>query len=449
VSIAYHIIKLYEKVEGRNFSIFYDTFKKSEFSSSEDLKSLQLEKLKKLITHAYQTVPYYKEKFNSIGFEPDDLKTLNDIKQLPFLSKEQLKSNYSSLISKSYNPSQLIEYATGGSSGVPTNFLLTKEQYDSRTAVSFKAYQMTGWDFMKKTVILSSAPIESSKKDNVKGKLKSFFMRQYTIPTFDLNEKKLYDICHYSKRKKPHVIFGYVSSLLLFAQYVETHKIKIRIPTIVQMAEMIYPDQIKYIEKFLNGKFFKQYGARDAIAMGIECFKRHGLHANMDTLLIEIVKNNKEIFEEDGEIFVTDLYSFGMPLIRYQIGDVGKWKRDICSCGRAAPLFEITQGRKTNIISTKDGTFMSGIFIPHLFKELSPKINKYQVIQPDIDHLIIRIVKQSEYGNTDEEFLSNKLKEKLGKEISIKFEYPQFIPPEPSGKYMFVKSNVPISFGNK
>jgi phenylacetate-CoA ligase len=449
VSIAYHIIRLYEKAEGRNFSIFYESFKKSEFSSLEDLKSLQLDKLKKLITHAYQTVPYYKEQFDSIGFNPGDLKTLDDIKQIPLLSKEQLKSNYSSLISNSYNPSQLIEYATGGSSGTPTNFLLTKEQYDSRTAVSFKAYQMAGWDFMRKTLFLSGAPIESSKDDHFREKLKSFLMRRYTIPTFDLNENKLNDIYHYIKRKKPSVIFGYVSSLLLFAQYIEENNIDIKIPTIVQMAEMIYPDQIEYIEKYLNGKFFRHYGARDAIAMGIECFNRNGLHANMDTLFIEILKNNKEILEEDGEIFITDLYSFGMPLIRYQIGDVGKWKRGICSCGRASPLFEITQGRKTNIISTKDGTFMTGLFIPHLFKELSNKINQYQVIQPDIESLVVRIVKRSEYVNADEEYLSNKLKEKLGKEIDIKFEYPIYIPPEPSGKYMFVKSHVPISFGNK
>ena len=92
---------------------------------------------------------------------------------------------------------------------------------------------------------------------------------------------------------------------------------------------------------------------------------------------------------------------------------------------------------------------MTGLFIPHLFKELSNKINQYQVVQTNIESLIIRIVKRSEYVDVDEEYLSNKLKEKLGKEIDIKFEYPEYIPPEPSGKYMFVKSHVPISFGNK
>jgi len=448
VSIAYHIIKLYEKVEGRKFSIFYESFKKSEFSSSEDIKSLQLEKLKRLITHAYQTVPYYKEIFDSNGFKPGDLKILDDIKQIPILSKEQLKNNYSSLISSSYNPSHLTEYATGGSSGKPTTFLLTKEQYDSRTAISFKAYQMAGWDFMKKTLFLSGAPIESSNADKVKGKLKSVLMRQNTISTFDLNEKKLYDICRFIKRKTPSVIFGYVSSLLLIAQYIEANKIKVRIPTIIQMAEMIYPDQIEYVENILNGKFYKHYGARDAIAMGMECFRRNGLHANMDTLLIEIVQNNKETIEEDGEVFITDLYSFGMPLIRYQIGDVGKWKKPLCSCGRAAPLFEITQGRKTNIISTKDGTYMTGLFIPHLFKELSNKINQYQVVQPNIESLIIKIVKRSGYGDADEVYLFNKLRKILGRDIDIKFEYPNNIAPEPSGKYMYVKSDVPVSFGN-
>jgi phenylacetate-CoA ligase len=307
---------------------------------------------------------------------------------------------------------------------------------------------MTGWDFLKKTITLSGALIEDVLKDRLKGKLKSFLMRQKTFPTFDLDEKKLYDIFFYVIRKKPEVIFGYVSALLLFAEYIESKRIKIEIPIIIQMAEMIYSPQIEFIENILGGKFFKHYGARDAIAMGIECKERRGLHANMDTLLIEILNNNQETFDEDGEVVITDLYSFGMPLIRYKIDDVARWKKEKCACGRNSPLFEITQGRKTNTISTKDGKLMTGLFIPHLFKERSSKIKKYQVYQPNIDELIVRIVKQKDYCERDEVYLRNKLKEKLGDRIEIIFKYPNEIPHDPSGKYQFVKSELSINFGN-
>jgi phenylacetate-CoA ligase len=435
-------------IEGRDFSPFYEEFKRNEFLSIEELQSLQFSKLKKLIEHVYETVPYYKNKFSSVGLIPDDIERLDDIKKLPLLSKNDLKENFEALVSKSYERSNLIEYATGGSTGNPTKFLLTREQYDSRAAVSFKAYQMTGWDFLKKTVFLSGAPIESKLSYRFKSRLKSFLMRQVTFPTFDLTESKLHDIYLYIQRKRPEVIFGYVSALLIFAQYLEANKLKVSIPIIIQMAEMIYPHQIEYIESFVGGKFFKHYGARDAIAMGIECEQRSGCHANMDTLLVEILRDNKEAYDEVGEVVVTDLFSYGMPLIRYQIDDVGCWKKFTCRCGRNTPLFDITEGRKTNTISTRNGSIMTGLFIPHLFKELSSKIRKYQVYQPDLDNLIVKIVKKDDYLATDEEFLKEKLLEKLGNRLQIIFEYPSDIPSEASGKYQFVKSEVPVSFGN-
>lgn len=448
MSIAYHIIKIFEKAEGRNFSPFYKSFKKSEFWDLETLKALQFQKLKELVRHAFDTVPYYREKFNVIGFNPTDLQSIDDIKLLPFLTKSDLKNNFNRLISTAYDRSELIEYATGGSTGEPTRFLLTKEQYDARAAISFKTYQMTGWDFLKRTIFLSGAPIEETTTQRLKARLKSCLMRQKTVSSFDLTEDKMHYLYRYIQKKRPEVIFGYVSALLMFSQYLEANKLNVKIPIIVQVAELIYPDQIAYIEQFLGGKFFKHYGARDAIAMGVECQERRGLHINMDTLLIEILRNGKETFDEDGEVFITDLYSFGMPLIRYQIGDVARWKKEICVCGRCSPLFEVTQGRTTNIISTRDGNFMTGLFIPHLFKELSSKISKYQVYQPDLERLIIRIVKQKDYSDADQRFLEDKLKEKLGSHIQIVFEYPDEIPNEASGKYEFVKSDVPVSFGN-
>lgn len=448
MGLKYHLFRLYERLEGRDFSPFYAAFKRNEFEDLNTLRKTQFDKLKKLVSHAHQTVPYYRDLFHSIGFNPSDLNGLEDLKKIPTLSKNTLKENFDALVSSRYDRSHLMEYATGGSTGTPSRFLMTREQYDARAAVSFKAYQMTGWDFLKKTILLSGAPIEYARYEKSKMKIKSFLLRQKAISTFDLTEEKLHKIYRLIQRERPGVLFGYVSALLMFAGYLESRNLKVEVPVIVQMAELIDPDQIAYLERFLGGKFYRHYGARDAIAMGIECEERTGLHVNMDTLVIEIIRKNEEVTDGHGEVVVTDLYSHAMPLIRYKIGDVGIWKRGICPCGRAAPLFEITLGRTSNIITTRNGTMMTGLFIPHLFKERSSEIKKYQIHQPDVDNLVISIVKRAGYTTRDERYLEGKLREKLGHEIAMNFVYPDDISSEASGKYLFVKSDVAVDFGN-
>ncbi len=445
---SFNIFQVFNKLERRNIAHFYKSFKKREFDSFEKLRNHQFKLLKILVNHAYHTVPYYRERFNKIGLKPQDLMRPTDISKLPVLTRADIKNNFQKLISSKFRYKDLIEYATGGSTGEPVKFLLTKDQRDMRAAVSFKSYQMLGWDFLDKTLLLAGAPIDISHHAEIKSKIKSYFLRQKIIPAINLKEKDLIYLYQVVKQKKPKVVFGFVSALELFAKYLASHNIYVEIPIIIQMAELVLPEQISLIEERLRGTFYKHYGARDAIAMGMQCTERRGLHANMDTLWIEILKYKQEAYDTDGEIVITDLYSYGMPLIRYQIGDVGRWINSRCSCGRHTSLFDITQGRKANIITTPGGGFVSGLFIPHLFKEIAPKIKQYQVHQVDLDSVIIRIVKYESYTSNDEKFLRRKLNEKFESQINIKFEYSDSIPPENSGKFLFVKSNVPVDFGN-
>lgn len=445
---GYKIIKLYERVAGRNFTRYYDQFKLNEFADISTKQRHQLERLRKLVVHAYMTVPYYRERFDALNIKPHDISKIDDIKSLPLLSRDDVITHYERMLSSAYPPSSLQVNATGGSTGTPMRFLTTREQIEARAAAAFFSYRMTGWDFMDKTIFFTGAPLNSSRIQDIIIRIKSGLMRQRRFSGFELGEEQLQRIHAYIRRTRPRVIFGFISSLVRFAQFLEQCGQRVHIPIIIQVGEMIYPHQQALIEQFLGGKVFKMYGARDAIAMGVECNQRCGLHANMDTLLVEILNQGREGVEKDGEVFITDLYSYGMPLIRYRIGDVARWIEQSCTCGRNTPLFEITQGRTSNILSTPDGRRISGLFVPHLFKEVAGKIQTYQVYQPDIEHLLIKIVKCNGFSERDEMYLMSALKNELGSTVDIHFEYPEQIPPEASGKFLFVKSDVPVNFGN-
>jgi phenylacetate-CoA ligase len=442
------LISLFGLIAQRRFMPYYNEFMKAETRSKEEREAIQLGKLKDLVTHAYRTVPYYKKCFDQAAFRVEMLQTLDDIKRIPFLEKSDLTSKFDDLTSSKWRIADLIEYSTGGSTGVPAKFLLTKNQYDSRAAVSFKSYQMTGWDFFMPTVFLSGAPIDRTRRDDIKQYVKDRLLKQLHVSAFALTDSKWADLCSYIHRHKVEAIFGYVSTLMAFARFLERSGTPLRIPIIVQMAELVLPEEKVYIEQHLRGRFFEHYGARDAIAIGIECNQRRGLHVNMDTLVVEILKNNREAIDADGEVVITDLYSFGMPLIRYKIGDVGRWETEFCSCGRKTRLFKITQGRKTNMIVTPEGIQVSGIYIAHLLKERAACINRYQFVQESVESVLVRLVVNEAYSHADQDYIERKLRVRLGTKIAISFEYPTDIDAEVSGKYLSIKSLVPASFGN-
>jgi phenylacetate-CoA ligase len=168
----------------------------------------------------------------------------------------------------------------------------------------------------------------------------------------------------------------------------------------------------------------------------MECDLHTGLHIPINRLVVEILGNDKPLAAgEDGEIVITDLHNYGMPFIRYKIGDVGKLLGVECPCGRKTPLLELTHGRITDIIVTPDGKYLPGMFFPHLFKEISSYVEQFQIIQARIDELLVKIVPNSSYGPRQTEYLRRKIEEKLGPTIKVSFELVKIIPPEKSGKH--------------
>jgi phenylacetate-CoA ligase len=110
---------------------------------------------------------------------------------------------------------------------------------------------------------------------------------------------------------------------------------------------------------------------------------------------VEIVRDGRPCAPgEVGEVLITDLHNYGMPLIRYRVGDLASWKAGGCPCGRGLPLLEEVHGRSLDVIRTPEGKTVSGVFFPHLFKD-APGIARYQVIQERLDSVRIQLLLES------------------------------------------------------
>jgi phenylacetate-coenzyme A ligase PaaK-like adenylate-forming protein len=168
------------------------------------------------------------------------------------------------------------------------------------------------------------------------------------------------------------------------------------------------------------------------------------MHMNAECLYIEFLSHGRKAeFGEPGDIIITDLYNFGMPFIRYQLGDVGIPIRGQCECGRKLPLMDISAGRDSDFfISPYDGAYVMGLSLLVPFVE-NPKVGQLQIIQDRIDHMILRVAKVSEFKEENLSLFKKTLDGVFHNRMSLSIEYVDNIPHDRSGKYRFAIRQIP------
>jgi phenylacetate-CoA ligase len=430
------ILPLHHLLSGRNILPHLRQAQENEWLSAHDLVALQTRRLRQLLAHAYQNVPFYQQRFLEADLTPDDVHNASDLVQLPPLTKDELRSNSETLIAANYRRSDLIARSTGGSTGVPTEFYYDRASWDSRVAAGYLIYTWAGWDFGIRRAILSGSPIERAVYSSIRGRLKTLLFREMFLDTFEMDQAARRRYLRRLQKFAPKVLYGYVSACVALANQVLSDGLAISIPSIIVSAEMLFPEQRTLIENAFHCQVFNLYGSREVAAIGMECPSHTGLHVPADRLVIEILGDDAPAPPgQPGEIAITDLLNYGMPFIRYKIGDMGRFIETTCPCGRQLPLLELTHGRILDLIVTPDGKHLPGEYFPHLFKEISNYVRQFQVIQERIDQLTVKIVPGANYGPDQTRYLRRKIEDRTGPGVKIVFQLVERIPPEKSGKH--------------
>jgi phenylacetate-CoA ligase len=173
------------------------------------------------------------------------------------------------------------------------------------------------------------------------------------------------------------------------------------------------------------------------------------MHINSFGVYIEILKNNKQVYDETGEIIITDLLNKAMPLIRYKIGDIGSLTDRSCPCGSNLLLIEEVAGRHADAFKKRDGTFISGVaFTGRVIKEHNG-IKKLQIIQKDFEDFHLNIVKGEDYSEDKLKKLEEQICQFMKERLSFDIHFVDDIPPEKSGKVLFCKSEITPSLADR
>jgi phenylacetate-CoA ligase len=436
--ITFPLVNRYDGIVG--ISGHLRRLEKQQFYSTESLREIQLKKLQALVRHAYDKVPFYRARFNEHGILPDSIHDFDDFSKLPELRKEDIVENLDSLVSSDHGPDSLIPTSTGGTTGVRMSFWHTRDALAIKQAATFRAERWTGWDFGQRRGLVWPGQLDYVGETTWKAKIKNAIaMRNVTLPAATLNESVIEPYIRLLKAKRVTIIRGFTNCLYALAKHINTCRDSLPYSTnIIATGEPLYKHQRTEIQRAFGGDVFDSYGAREVSLVAQECEHHQGLHLNMECNYVEaVLDGGKAACGETGALLVTDLVSFGMPLIRYRIGDMGVLLDTSCSCGRGLSLMGRPEGRLLDVLKRTDGTVINGAAVVLYLIDNGPPVGQVQVIQDGLQHLQIKITREPAPDDTVFAHYRATVARLFGEDMKLDFEVVESIEPEQNGKYRF------------
>lgn len=435
----------------RNVKTYFKQLSQSQWLTREQILELQLSKLKNLLNHAYYHVPYYRKLFDSKKLHPDSFRNLDDIRKLPFLTKDIITSNlYLGILSDNHNKKDMLKIVTSGSTGEPFTCYVDKYQLEMRWAATLRSMEWTGYTFGDKCARLWHQTIGMSFSQKVKEKIDAILSRRLFIPAYSIDSKAIDKYMKKLKKYNPVLIDGYAESLNFLASYLSDNpNYKLNPKAIISSAQILPKQSRHIIEKGFNTKVYDKYGSREFSGIAYQSQNNDEHLVVAENYIIEIIKNNKKAKPgEIGEVIITDLNNYCLPFIRYKIGDLAVAIDDkkISSCGRGLPLIGEIQGRVQAIIIGSNKKFLPGTFFAHFFKEYPHIIKQYQVIQNKIGEIDLKIIKADRFSQASMKEIIRHLKVYMGNKTRINLEYTKKIEMVRTGKHQGAISNIKINF---
>ncbi len=395
--------------------------------------------LRRIVHHAYETVPYYREMFDRLKLKPGDVRTASDLGQLPLLDKRTIRERFEDLRSTEWPEHRCIRGQTGGTTGTALNLLYDPDNEPWQWAVWWRHRRRFGLKVHDSYVNFAGryvVPLSSAAPPIWR---RNLAMRQTYVSVHHLAKQNLPVLTDYLQTRKVIYYSGYPSALYLFASYLKDNGIRLRYPprTTSTGSETLLPHQRDLIEDALDTEVCDQYGASEHCGNISEC-EMHRYHVDMEFGIVEFLPI-RGLPHRFCKIVCTGLRNYAMPLIRYDIGDVAEISDEYCPCGRESPVIKSIDGRIESDITTPDGRQLGRL--DFLFKNTAHVVEA-QLIQVCPDELLIKIVRTPTFSQFDESALVLEMRKYLGQVIGIKIAYVDEIPREANGKFRQIVSKV-------
>ena len=401
------------------------------------LDGLITRKLRALLAHAQEHVPYYRELFAKLGFDARDVRSPTDVGALPLLTREIIQERYKDLVDPARAATN-IRKGTSGTTGRPLVFEYGHESEAMRQAIRLRGYGWAGYRVGLPTLhYWAQGPTVLRGARAAKTALDRALRREVYVDAMDQDPSALRRAAEAIRRMKPHVIIGYTQATALLARFIAERGLRDwdDIPVLCG-AEAVLPQDREVIARAFGAGVFETYGSRETMLVSAECSAHDGMHVSEENLLVEIVGDDRRPAPRGvaGDVVVTDLHNFGMPFIRYLNGDVASFADDDhCACGRWLRRIARVEGRRCDTLVDARGAPLPGMLFIALLAQKVNLVRQFQVVQKNDGKVTLKIVRGPSFAQPALDAITRRFKGYL-RGLPLEVEVLHSIPCEPSGK---------------
>ena len=433
----------YKRRFGGIFETEYSQFKARESFTKEQWKQYQTDQLRKILIHAFDTVPHYTSSFTAAGFNKEKLEQfeLSNLKQLPVLEKDVLRAKGKTDLLSTQKEKRGGFYSSSGSTGTPTSILYSHAMHQRLSAL----YEARVRNFAAVTKdeprgMIGGRRIIPSADAKHPFYRYNFIEKQVYLSAYHISKNNVHNYVDGLKKYGAKYMVGYAMSNYILARFIKEEGLKApQMKAVLTSSEKLTPAMRATISDVYQCKVYDAWSGVEWCGLISE--NEHGqLLASPDCAYLEVIKPNGEYAKpgESGELVCTGFLNYDQPLIRYKIGDVVRLaENQQTKCGRNFPVIEEIIGRHEDVVVGKDGREMvrfHGIFVN------LPNVIKGQVVQESDSSFTVNVATK---GLTDEErnSIKQRMQSQLG-EIELLINEMEDIPVGANGKFRAVISKI-------
>lgn len=423
---------------GPEFRRLFDFLQEHQYAGREELAAFQWQQLKALLEYAYVHVPYYRRTFGGIGLHPNDIKTPEDFRQVPILSKEDVAAHSEELKSDQFDQLKPISTTTSATTrdGLVTYRSGHLESY--RKAVVWRHFFNIGYHFRDRRAQLTvplnfvATPTEMPIDHNENSLL---------IDPRGITDENIRRIYERLASFQPKLLFCQPSNAAMLVESFRRNNLSpLMIPIVYCLGERLYPEYRAAITSFFGDNLIQYYGNRENTASAGELADGR-MYINSEYCYLEFLSpDNRPLVGSPADIISTSLQNFAFPLIRYQTEDLGVYHGYPEPVLRSFETMEVIGGRGKDLLLTKTGLIAPQV-IPIIDSVCANRYRRIQLEQPTRDELIVRLIPNAAFNHKRDPALVRKaVSDGFDGQFRVSVELVDDIKSTGASKYKFVIS---------
>lgn len=429
---AYGVWMLRQRYGGNYRQILDSVLPRNSWSRARILE-YQGRRVRKLVQHCYDSVPYYQRQMKSLGLAPGDFRSADELKRLPLLTKEVIRDKQEELLARGEGNRKVLHVHTSGTTGAGLKFIIDRTAHQEQWAVWWRYRMDHGIKPGTWCAYFGGRNIVPAVQQCPPFWRVNFAARQVLYSTYHIAQDTVSSyVCDLQRRNLPW-IHGYPSSLALLARYVLDQGVTLEFRWATVGSENLFSWQKQLIERAFNCHCFQHYGSAEAVASFSEC-EAGNLHAHEDFCVVELVPT-----KDAGEFSIvgTSLANYAMPFVRYETGDICGAPLDECRCGKPGLIVSRIDGRKEDYVILRNGRRLGRL--DHIFKD-AINIREAQIVQDAPGEIVINLVPACSWRPQDAQTLLSEFRKRTGVDLDVKIAYRNKLERTASGKLRFVLS---------